>query len=48
MVGDDDANGKKCFEVQYDLMVELTELADRLGASYEREGRKNTIFRGLH
>lgn len=40
MVGDDDANGKKCFEVQYDLMVELTELADRLVHRMRERGGK--------
>lgn len=48
MVRGDEAEGSKCLEVQYDMMVELTELVDRLEALYEREGRKNMIFRILH
>ena len=40
MVRGDEADSSKCLEVQYDMMVELTELADRLEALYEREGKK--------
>lgn len=28
----DEADGSECLDVQYDMMVELTELADRLEA----------------